>query len=463
VLCVGTIESRKNHLALFQAWKLLLEEGFEPPPLIWVGRPGWRVEDLLAQLAATRSLDGRIRLLHGVSDPELVALYRGALFSVFPSFTEGWGLPVGESLALGTPCLASPRAPRPRRGRLRRADRPLRPAGHRRTGAPLCRGSRGAGGAAQAHRRGLPAPGLGGDDGRFVAQIEACLALPAAQPRLAAPALAAGTRLGFPALGALLGPGFAPPAAGLAWMNARTATLRLLSEGPGRALLHLASGGAGRLAISVGEAAPRLLTLPREGDARVLLDMPGGDIRVTLHLPGEGRCGLRGLDLLPAGTAAVPPRRAVRFGAGGDALAWAPLAESGFDLGGGAGLPVLGEAGVLRLRVAPGPLRLLLLLEGEGVVEHPGGATPAAPALLLALDAPDGELRLALHPHGPLRLHALQWAAEDDLEGRLALLEQAAPRGASLAERLAALETARPAPGLPGGAAGWLARRLGTG
>eukprot|EP01031_Cornospumella_fuschlensis_P015848 gene15848-19356_t len=107
VLCVGTIESRKNHLALFQAWQILLKEGLEPPPLILVGRPGWRVDDLMAQLESTRFLDGRIRLVHGVSDPELEGLYRGCLFTIFPSFTEGWGLPVGESLALGKLCLAA--------------------------------------------------------------------------------------------------------------------------------------------------------------------------------------------------------------------------------------------------------------------------------------------------------------------------------------------------------------------
>ena len=315
--------------------------------------------------------------------------------------------------------------------------------------------------AARARLSGFRARGWAEVAAGFVAAVEQGLARPAPALPPPLPALLPGAQLAFSALDALLGPGFAPPEGGLAWMNARTATLRLENAGPVHALLHLAGGG-GRLVVTAGEAAPRLLTLPHGDKARLLLDLPGGAVAVTLHLPGEGRCALRAIDALPAGSLAVPPRRAVRFGAGGHAPEWAPLAGAGFDLSGtGSGLPVLGEAAVLRLRVAPGKLRLLLLLEGEGTVEHPGGAASATPALLLALDTPDGELRLTLRPRGSLRLHALQWAPADDLEGRLALLEQAAPFGATLAERLAALEAHPPlAAAVPGGAAGWLARRL---
>jgi hypothetical protein len=192
-----------------------------------------------------------------------------------------------------------------------------------------------------------------------------------------------------------------------------------------------------------------------------LAELPGGPVAVSLHMPGEERCALRAVSLLPPGEARVPPRRLLRFGAGGDPLLWAPLLHAGFDLGGhGEGVAVPAEA-VLRLRVdAPAP-RLLLLLEGEGTITYPGGEAPVAPALILPLAAPEGEVRLTLRPRGPLRLHALQWAAEDDLDGRLALLELAGPRDATLPERLLALEAPRPAASLPGGAAGRLARRLG--
>ncbi|MFT8244187.1 glycosyltransferase [Roseomonas sp. BN140053] len=107
VLTVSTIEVRKNHTYLFRAWREMLRNGEEVPELVIVGRPGWRVDDLMAQLRDTDFLDGHIHLLHDLTDDELATLYRSCLFTVFPSFTEGWGLPVGESLSYGTPCVAS--------------------------------------------------------------------------------------------------------------------------------------------------------------------------------------------------------------------------------------------------------------------------------------------------------------------------------------------------------------------
>jgi glycosyltransferase involved in cell wall biosynthesis len=65
------------------------------------------VADLLAELANSDYLGGKVVLLEHPDDAELAALYRGCLFTVFPSLYEGWGLPVSESLAFGKPCLAS--------------------------------------------------------------------------------------------------------------------------------------------------------------------------------------------------------------------------------------------------------------------------------------------------------------------------------------------------------------------
>jgi glycosyltransferase involved in cell wall biosynthesis len=108
VCYVSTIEVRKNHLYLFQIWKQLIAElGDATPTLVFVGRPGWRVRDFMDQLESTEFLDGRIQILNGLSDIELASLYRNCLFTVFPSFVEGWGLPVGESLMFGRPCVAS--------------------------------------------------------------------------------------------------------------------------------------------------------------------------------------------------------------------------------------------------------------------------------------------------------------------------------------------------------------------
>jgi tetratricopeptide (TPR) repeat protein len=107
VLCVCTIEARKNHAYLFQLWRHLMQQGVEMPELVLVGRFGWRVADLYAQFKATGFLGGRIRVLHDLADAELATLYRHCRFTIFPSFVEGWGLPVGESLTNGKVCIAS--------------------------------------------------------------------------------------------------------------------------------------------------------------------------------------------------------------------------------------------------------------------------------------------------------------------------------------------------------------------
>jgi glycosyltransferase involved in cell wall biosynthesis len=108
VLAVGTIEVRKNHTYLLHVWRRMLKEKrAEVPLLVIVGRVGWRVVDLMEQLKATDNLYGNIVMLHNTSDEELDWLYKNCEFTVFASFEEGWGLPVGESLANGKLPVAS--------------------------------------------------------------------------------------------------------------------------------------------------------------------------------------------------------------------------------------------------------------------------------------------------------------------------------------------------------------------
>ena len=118
VLFVSTIEARKNHQLLFRVWRRMLEEMPESsvPTLVFAGRVGWLVADLMQQLENTGFLGGRIVILSDLSDIALGALYRGCLFTVFPSYYEGWGLPVTESLAFGKPCLASNKTSIPEAG-----------------------------------------------------------------------------------------------------------------------------------------------------------------------------------------------------------------------------------------------------------------------------------------------------------------------------------------------------------
>jgi glycosyltransferase involved in cell wall biosynthesis len=118
VLFVSTIEIRKNHRLLVRVWRRLLERhGADAVPvLIFAGQVGWMVDDLLADLAASDCLGGKIALMPGLSEAELRQAYRSCLFTVFPSFCEGWGLPVAESLVHGKFCVASNRTSIPEVG-----------------------------------------------------------------------------------------------------------------------------------------------------------------------------------------------------------------------------------------------------------------------------------------------------------------------------------------------------------
>jgi glycosyltransferase involved in cell wall biosynthesis len=104
VLCVGTLESRKNHLLLFRAWEALLErhDADRVPVLICLGKPGWLFDEGAEFLRGHPLVSSKVMLISSVSDSALQALYRECLFSLANSFYEGWGLPVTESLSYGT-------------------------------------------------------------------------------------------------------------------------------------------------------------------------------------------------------------------------------------------------------------------------------------------------------------------------------------------------------------------------
>lgn len=123
VLFVSTLEARKNHALAVEVWRRLLDEERggartpgSVPDLVFAGRVGWMVADLMQELENSAWLGGRIRLVAGPSDAELQRLYDGCLFTLFPSLHEGWGLPVTESLARGTPCVCSNAASLPEAG-----------------------------------------------------------------------------------------------------------------------------------------------------------------------------------------------------------------------------------------------------------------------------------------------------------------------------------------------------------
>lgn len=118
ILFVSTIERRKNHEVLYRAYHLLCKAGYQKilPKLIFVGMPGWGVGNLLKDIELDPLTQEFIIQLNYVTDSELHTLYQKALFCVYPSLYEGWGLPVGEALAMGKAVLSSQRGSLPEVG-----------------------------------------------------------------------------------------------------------------------------------------------------------------------------------------------------------------------------------------------------------------------------------------------------------------------------------------------------------
>lgn len=105
-LFVGTIEPRKNLLALVKAFEELQRVHKTDLCLVLAGKRGWMYEDIFKaiRISPSRSL---IRYLKYVSDRELASLYRLAQFFVYPSLYEGFGFPVLEAMASGTAVVTS--------------------------------------------------------------------------------------------------------------------------------------------------------------------------------------------------------------------------------------------------------------------------------------------------------------------------------------------------------------------
>ncbi|MFA5256921.1 MAG: glycosyltransferase family 1 protein [Opitutales bacterium] len=107
VLCVATLEPRKNHQALLDAAEQLWAEGLEFE-LELAGMAHREMGAII--LARIRELEGRGRKItwHGaVDDATLHALYEDCDFTAYCSLMEGFGLPVAESLAHGRPCVCT--------------------------------------------------------------------------------------------------------------------------------------------------------------------------------------------------------------------------------------------------------------------------------------------------------------------------------------------------------------------
>jgi glycosyltransferase involved in cell wall biosynthesis len=107
VLGVGSIAPRKNQLALVQAWNRLYGEFGESLPTLILAGDFIDPAPVEGFLQRTGNVGGKVALVGPVTEPELTRLYEHCAFTVCPSLNEGWGLPVGESLWMGKPCLSS--------------------------------------------------------------------------------------------------------------------------------------------------------------------------------------------------------------------------------------------------------------------------------------------------------------------------------------------------------------------
>ncbi|MGH9398786.1 MAG: glycosyltransferase family 4 protein [Thermoanaerobaculia bacterium] len=106
LLFLGTLEPRKNIAALVTACEQLWQERRDRPDLVLAGAAGWKARPLLERIRASRFRD-KIHLAGYAARQEALELYRCAEAFVYPSFEEGFGLPLAEAMACGTPCVVS--------------------------------------------------------------------------------------------------------------------------------------------------------------------------------------------------------------------------------------------------------------------------------------------------------------------------------------------------------------------
>lgn len=105
-LFVGTVEPRKNVARLIQAYRQLPAAVRQAYPLVVAGGKGWNSHDIHAELARAQG-EGWLRYVSFIDQRWLPALYAGARLMVYPSLYEGFGLPIVEAMASGTPVLTS--------------------------------------------------------------------------------------------------------------------------------------------------------------------------------------------------------------------------------------------------------------------------------------------------------------------------------------------------------------------
>lgn len=103
ILAVGTLERRKNQLALLQA----VHSAGVRVPLVFVGKQTTFYLEEMNRFIEENEMEGQVKFLNNIPEADLAAMYQSAVFSAYISVFEGFGLPVIESMACGCPVLTS--------------------------------------------------------------------------------------------------------------------------------------------------------------------------------------------------------------------------------------------------------------------------------------------------------------------------------------------------------------------
>jgi len=114
ILALGSIQPRKNLVRLINAYSRLNRVGTKTqlPQLVLAGKRGW-LEAATIRAAELSEARGDILFIGYVPDSDLPALYSGAMCFAYPSYFEGFGLPVLEAMQCGTPVIAGNRTSLP--------------------------------------------------------------------------------------------------------------------------------------------------------------------------------------------------------------------------------------------------------------------------------------------------------------------------------------------------------------
>lgn len=108
IICVGTIEPRKNHELVLDAFEALIEAPeFSDIHLVLVGKSGWNNQHVIEKITRHPEADRRLHWLAGIPDTELEWLYEHAKLCLCLSHYEGFGLPVIEALSRGVPVMCT--------------------------------------------------------------------------------------------------------------------------------------------------------------------------------------------------------------------------------------------------------------------------------------------------------------------------------------------------------------------